>query len=302
MNPSNFRESFTGSSHGFDPGLAKALESVEAAILYSDLAFWLSINANSTSVFKEGKIWSFSTHEQIAKRLGYMNKRQVGYAMDKLVKAGLVIKGNFNQNTFDKTAWYTLADIKIQPKLNNPYERQNCNIEETKLQHRGNEIATSHIEDDISLTEKQQQQQRKEPAAPVVVFPALEDTRLTPKQKIDLSKKYGLCDVNLAVSRMHRMKDRKSDMATLLWLLENPDEWQEPIANDATSNKELARKVEKALIAQGQSFIDAYPDCVCLDRGNPIQKNMLSYDAKGFRDQFDSALRKKNTSLKELKL
>lgn len=302
MNPSNFREFFTGSSHGFDPGLAKALESVEAAILYSDLVFWLSINASNPDVIKENKVWSYSTHKQIAERLGYLNERQVKYAMEILVEKKLIIKGNFNKNKFDRTNWYTLSDEITQTKSNISKERQFCPIEKTKLSDRQDKIVSSHIEDELSLTEKEQQQQRKEPAAPVVVFPCLEDTSLTPKQKTDISKKYTLGDVNLAVSRMHRMKDRKSDMAALTWLLTNPDDWEEPKAIDSVSNKELAKKVESALIAKGQSFIDAYPDCVCLDRNNPIQKNMLPYDAKGFREQLESALRKKNTSLKELNL
>lgn len=125
----NHKKIISGKSHSFDTGVAKATGSIEAAILYNDLAHWIGINASNPECHKEGKVWSYSTHKQIASRIGYMNEREVMYAMGKLVDMGLVIKGSFNKNHFDRTNWYTIADEDLQPDPKNDYERQNCSID-----------------------------------------------------------------------------------------------------------------------------------------------------------------------------
>ncbi len=153
----------SGFSHSFDTGVASKTGSLEAAVLYNNLAWWLMFNKDKPEAKKEGKIWSYSSYEEIANRLGYMNKRQVKYAMDKLVEHGFIVKGNFNKTPFDRTTWYSFPDNVAPPQPNDPapevsnksYEGQNCHMPEGSLG--SDKIVTSevailshvHIEDGI---------------------------------------------------------------------------------------------------------------------------------------------------------
>jgi hypothetical protein len=112
----------SGFSHSFDTGIAFHLKNLEAAALFNHIVFWLRTNkANGVNQI-EGKTWMFQTMESMSKVMGYLTEKQIKDAMKKLVDAGLLIKGNFNENPFDRTNWYCLADESflsdVQPPLN----------------------------------------------------------------------------------------------------------------------------------------------------------------------------------------
>ena len=114
----------SGISHSFDTGIARAC-GFEAAILYNHICYWLTFNRTNPACLKEGKIWVFQSHEQLADTLGYMSVRQVKEAMMKLLKCGFLVKGNFNSNAFNKTNWYSLPDENILGDSKNSYESTN---------------------------------------------------------------------------------------------------------------------------------------------------------------------------------
>jgi hypothetical protein len=55
----------------------------------------------------------YETTKQISDFFGYMNEKQVGYAIKQLVDNGLIILGNYNKNKFDRTTWYALKDEEL---------------------------------------------------------------------------------------------------------------------------------------------------------------------------------------------
>ena len=108
----------SGHSHSFDTGIAKAL-GFTAAVIYNHILYWLRYNAcKSDAQMIDGKYWMYEKQQQIADFLEYLTIDDVKKAMVKLLNAGLIIKGNFNSNPFDKTAWYTIPDqSKIKKTL-----------------------------------------------------------------------------------------------------------------------------------------------------------------------------------------
>lgn len=289
-------------TYSFDTQLAKEC-GVEAAILYNDIVHWISFNAQHEYVHKEGKVWSFSTYKQIADRIEFLTERQVKYAMEKLIDKGLIIKGNFNPNVFDKTSWFTISDPSLQLKSNKVHERQICPIEETNLSDPTDKFVRS-INRNKTSKRKEEQQQKKEPKG-VVVLSCLDQLKLSEDEKRDICKKYTPDEIELGVERTLKSASRESDLKFLLWILRTPQAWKEPAAPDNSAeekNKALTLKVEKALIEKmGYSFIDVWAEYVVLDK-NPYNLTSLYYKDKGFRERMDSALRKQNLSLKELNL
>lgn len=97
----------SGYSHSFDVGIARKI-SVNAAIVYNHILYWLRINKSKGFNFHEEKTWMYETCEEISVFFGYLSAKQVRDAINLLVDHGLLVKGNFSRNKFDRTTWYTL--------------------------------------------------------------------------------------------------------------------------------------------------------------------------------------------------
>lgn len=106
----------SGYSHSFDSGVAIHL-GINAAVIYNHIVYWLKTNASKKDAkMIEGKYWMYETMQQMADFLGYLSLDEIKKAMAKLIESGLLIKGCFNSNPFDRTAWYTVPDQSIIKK------------------------------------------------------------------------------------------------------------------------------------------------------------------------------------------
>lgn len=103
---------FSGHSHSFDVGIAKEL-GINAAVIFNHIVYWLRVNAAKGHDIREGKVWMYERQQDMADFFEYLSLDDVKKAMVKLIDSGLLIKGNFNPNPFDKTGWYTTADQNI---------------------------------------------------------------------------------------------------------------------------------------------------------------------------------------------
>ena len=57
-----------------------------------------------------------------------MTPRQISYALEKLIDGGLIVTGNYNTSSYDRTLWYALTE-KGKSIL------QNCKMENTKKEN-----------------------------------------------------------------------------------------------------------------------------------------------------------------------
>jgi len=96
-------------NHSFDVRLA-SLYGVHEAILINHFMFWISHNKRLDRNFREGRTWMYQSQEEIAAHYPYLNRKQVMLIVNKLVEFGVLIKGNFTKNKFDKTLWYAFKD------------------------------------------------------------------------------------------------------------------------------------------------------------------------------------------------
>src|SRR5690606_31099339 len=95
--------------HYFNVEVAKE-HGVTAAIILKNLTFWIEKNvANGKNQF-DGRTWTYNSYKAWHALFPYLSQKQLRTTLDKLVEKGGVMKGNFNQSTYDRTNVYDCDD------------------------------------------------------------------------------------------------------------------------------------------------------------------------------------------------
>lgn len=94
--------------HSFDVQLAILLGSPELSILVHHFAYWVRFNERLGKNFRDGCYWTYQTHHELHAHFPYWTPRHLRTLIDKLVKIGILIKGNYNKSVIDHTTWFTL--------------------------------------------------------------------------------------------------------------------------------------------------------------------------------------------------
>lgn len=95
--------------HYFNTEIAKEV-GVNAAVILENIAHWVLRNKANDKNFYDGHYWTYNSNAAMAELFPYMNARQVRTALDSLRKNGMVITGNYNKSSYDRTLWYTVSD------------------------------------------------------------------------------------------------------------------------------------------------------------------------------------------------
>lgn len=99
----------------FDPQIAESV-GVNAAVIFQNIAFWCEKNAANDKHIHDGRAWTYNSNQAFAKMFPYLTESQIRTALDKLIEAGLIEAGNFNETAYDRTKWYC---VKSQIHLRN---------------------------------------------------------------------------------------------------------------------------------------------------------------------------------------
>ena len=96
--------------HVFNSDIAKKY-GVNAAVLMSFL--WECIEEKSTRQpqLHEGKVWFRCSVQMMTAFFPYLSYDEIRYALKRLVKARVLIRGQFNESHFDRTNWYTFTEF-----------------------------------------------------------------------------------------------------------------------------------------------------------------------------------------------
>lgn len=95
------------SRHSFDPLIAGQV-GLNAAVIYQNLFFWIEKNEANGHNFKDGRYWTYNSIAAFARLFPYFTEKQIRTGIDKLLDAGLILKGNYSDDRYDRTAWYAL--------------------------------------------------------------------------------------------------------------------------------------------------------------------------------------------------
>ena len=97
-------------THTFDIDVAVEY-GVNAAIILWNLSFWIEKNEANDRHFYDGHYWTYSSVSAMTSLFPYMSEKTIRNTMDKLVESGLVLKGHYNQQPYDRTNWYALTKM-----------------------------------------------------------------------------------------------------------------------------------------------------------------------------------------------
>ena len=95
--------------HIFDADIAIKY-GINAAIILEHLGFWIKHNEANNTNFYDDNYWTYNSVKAMKELFPYISERQINTAMKKLIDEGLVIVGNYNKSTYDRTLWYALTE------------------------------------------------------------------------------------------------------------------------------------------------------------------------------------------------
>lgn len=96
-------------THNFDIEIA-AKYGVNEAILLNNIYYWVEHNRANDKNFYDGHYWVYNSAKAFNELFPYMTIKQITYALKKLKKQGLILTGNYNNSTYDRTTWYALTE------------------------------------------------------------------------------------------------------------------------------------------------------------------------------------------------
>ena len=95
--------------HYFNTEIAKEV-GVNAAVILENIAHWVLKNKANSKNFYDGHYWTYNSRTAMTELFPYFSEKQVRYALDALRKSGMVLTGNYNKSSYDRTLWYTVSD------------------------------------------------------------------------------------------------------------------------------------------------------------------------------------------------
>ena len=124
------------------PSLAKELGLNEALFL-QQLNYWIERSTKKI----DGKYWIYNTIEAWHKQFPFWSISTIKRIISNLEKKKLIITGNFNKISMDRTKWYTINYSllqEIEDKINIEKEKENLeNLTEKEISNEENEITIS---------------------------------------------------------------------------------------------------------------------------------------------------------------
>ena len=96
-------------THHFEVELAKQL-GIEEAILIDKFVGWIQYNRANNKNYFDGRTWTFNSAKAYADIFPYMTESKIKRVVARLVELGIMVKGNYNENQYDRTNWYAFTD------------------------------------------------------------------------------------------------------------------------------------------------------------------------------------------------
>lgn len=137
--------------HYFDTDMAKAV-GMQSAVIFENIKNWVINNEYNDRHYHNGRYWTYNTIDAFSKQFYYLTYNQIRYALENLVSKGFLLKGNFNESSYNRTTWYALSDSAIEMLLKSKLDLGNFPNEKGKNPKSDKYINTyiNNIEKDIS--------------------------------------------------------------------------------------------------------------------------------------------------------
>ena len=95
--------------HSFNVKFAQEY-GIEEAVIVHNFYFWLKKNLANEKHLYDGRYWTYNSNNAFCTLFPYINKTKIFRVLKNLDEQGIILKGNFNTNVWDKTLWYSFSD------------------------------------------------------------------------------------------------------------------------------------------------------------------------------------------------
>lgn len=96
-------------TYTFNASTAKKFGVFEAILLYN-LIFWIAKNEANGKHFHDGRYWTYNSVAAFEKLFPFWTRKQIRGVLDSLERQGVIMKGNYNEQKYDRTCWYAFTD------------------------------------------------------------------------------------------------------------------------------------------------------------------------------------------------
>lgn len=152
--------------HQFNVELATKV-GVEKAVIIHNMYFWINHNAKNKKNVYDGSVWTYNSSSAFGKLFPYLKDRTISRYLLELEKDGYLKTGNYNDNTFDKTKWYSFTDNFLEELKNIGFDiediliSQNMYTDSHKMANRSTDNG-GPIPDSKHTDEKQEDKEERD--------------------------------------------------------------------------------------------------------------------------------------------
>jgi hypothetical protein len=216
------------------PTLAKKL-GLNESIVIQQVHYWLTSSKHE----HEGKKWIFNTYEEWNKQFPFWSEKTIRRTFGNLVNNGILITGNFNKLSFDRTTWYAINYEKLSEVTG-----QNDHFSSGQIDHMDmDNMTTSHVDkmttshlvklttpitryytDNTQIINNIVEQDEKKPKETKIQY--AEFVKMTQKEYDTLLEKYGKDNLDKMIEVLDNYKGSKNKKyasdyrAILTWVVE----------------------------------------------------------------------------------
>lgn len=109
--------------HSLDTEIAEAY-GVTEALMINNILFWVVRNEVNHEHQHDGRTWTYNSAEAFTKLFTYLSAKQIRRTLGSLVDQGVLLKGCYNENPFNRSLWYAFTD-EFRAKFAHLFPAQN---------------------------------------------------------------------------------------------------------------------------------------------------------------------------------
>ncbi len=98
-------------TYQFDVDVAQEY-GVDESIILRHVQFWIFTNRANGKHFHDGRTWTYGSVKAFAEIWPFWSVYHISRKLNRLIRMGVLVKGNYNDSGYDRTFWYAFRDEK----------------------------------------------------------------------------------------------------------------------------------------------------------------------------------------------
>lgn len=95
--------------HHFDVDVAIEY-GIPEAVFINHFQFWIRKNKANNKNFYDGRTWTFNSNKAFQNLFPYLSTQSIRTVLKHLIDRGVIMTGNYNQDSHNRTLWYSFVD------------------------------------------------------------------------------------------------------------------------------------------------------------------------------------------------